>query len=644
MSGGVSATDACLTAMDGFTPLVLKLPAYSREDATPVQKRASARKGHLVFWHDLYPIIPPRGMDMSEAAVATTNDEWLDAGMVGYRRCTVDAAAYYAMIGRRGLFGDGINPIDSIVRLTTLIHSVDVLMHYVLAVALQYYLIVRRAFLRVRTDGAFDFNEAMPPYVFMLFKHSDWSIDSAWLVGGGMATLDADSSDSLEAAAAAHPFPVFLVQVFGWIMRAYPALSPHGDKFRAFCTEKLRKNYIQSLTCMRFREVVPPNMARLLGGTASVIKFFAHPKACRMPSVDAPGMNAPQIFCHVFFSPVEPVLFDDVADESTLEIDTQRHLLWRLLLYYPLSAFKQTVDVAAKRMWATASPTTKSVFPTTPMGKFSEYDAFIQLSPVRARYTMYFRRDEAFAFVPNLLLPEIEIGSGIVPHDEMDLRHMSREAWEWCVNRGAMQLTTSLERPHPSDTPFERFVVHELVRYSSIDRDMAWVYYWYILWSTKSEEYACYMSSVVYEFTLDDLRASYDAFAHDATRQILAFDRAAESVAAWDRCTRVRFIADCSEFAYIVSWRFLFPVSVIVFGGCAWSQSWSAAQPFPLFCAAISSAMCMLSKPGVLKELRENASLSPDPRIVRHMEQAMAILHPQSDVVLALASFVSHSD
>ena len=648
-AGGVPSTDAGLRTLDGAGALGLELPPHSRDAATPGDKRASIPSAHLVFYHDLYPIIPHVDIGPLPPTIwcGAGNGAWRDGlfdawHAAGYERDPTTTADYYAMIespgGAPALFGAHVNPIRSVVRRAVAIDCMPMLTHHVLAVALQYWLIARGAFMRRRTDAAVSFNENMTPFVFLMFRSLDWAVNKSTLADiGALGDLG-----RLEAAARASTFPVFLYQVLVHVFAEHSAClarrwlpeSLPGAAQR-FCIEKLRKNFVQTLTCMRFREVLPRNIVERLHEARprnasdtrlGLIKFFAHPKACRMLRLETRAPRMPQVFTHLFFAPDEPLVVDDTRAGVT-STERQQHLMWFLLLFFPLSTFKQTVGIRAKEAWteaaaartgpAATSPANLVTFPTTPFAKFREYDAFVPLNPVRARYAMYFRDNQAFAYVPNLLLP---IRPGLLPHNEADPRFMSAQAWRWCVAAGArthaVETLGAVVKAAAGGDRVMRFAAACVVGLAPT-RANAFPFLWALTTLLRSEEAAVYALVTERAWsacnTLADVCASYAAHAAVATPHIALDADVAALHDAWDRCTPLSSRAVRSAATRGV-WYFAFPPAVITFGGAPWVQRWRTAASMPHCRAVLQALAAKCSHAEVLDELRRARDVEPSVR------------------------------
>ncbi|MDO9176158.1 MAG: hypothetical protein Q7V62_15225 [Actinomycetota bacterium] len=592
---GVPARDYGLCEYDADEDLELHVAPYDPKAGESVSARRASSQRELVFWHQLFPIVPRVEIGSLDGDVSE-RDAWLGAmHTAGYVARDTGAEAYYAMIGTRGLFGGRLNPLESVFDLSKALRRPELLLHHVLAVALQFYLCVRGAFLRQRTDAEWTYDESLPPCVFMMFPGADWGV-------GEEVQLDAtelgDSPSDLEAAARDTPFPVFLWRVLQLVSRRHPFLA--RSACATFCLEKVRKNFVQSLTTMRFRELLPVNLAARLTeagvrpAPSATIKFFARPNACRMRSAKTRGV--PQFFCHAFFAADAPLVTDDVPEVVQCVDERQRHLLWHLLLYFPLKMFAQLVDVEARKLWHREGFT---VLPTTAVDKYKEYDAYVPLSPVRARYLMYFEENRATAFVPNLALPDLELG--VLPHDECDPAHITPDAWEWMVARGS-RIQPMKREADASDA--DESTRRHLLALDTVPLRRTWFWFWARAAEARSEEYAAYCVHQLGR-TLADVQASYAAFRDEATAH------AAPASREWDRCTRV----PCTVPHLRTYWRVLFPVSVVTRGGAPWVASWRALPPMPRLAAARAIVRRELARPELLKELRATPADAVPPEL-----------------------------
>lgn len=631
--------------MDGHSPLSLKLPGFARdESAKSSGERRNLMNQPLVFWHDLYAIIPP-GMVIGDLHVkdAAGDIDWRRALYpMGYVVDPTSVYDYYRMLDKHDqtrdlrprLFGERANPIHSVLELGSRMDDLSgfgtgLVLHHIMAVALQYYLIASGAFMRRRVDAEAPFSEALPSSVFLMFKKTDWYIDKHTMTDA--PNLAGDLSN-LESEAATRSFPIFLYQVIGWVLDHVNAGSAQlADSIRMrrrkFCTEKLRKNFIQALTCMRFRQIIPSNMIERLAevgiqATRSSIKFFANPQACRMPSIDVAAKprrkkcdnptpfeaapDIPQFFCHIFFSSVDPIL---IADEDGTP-DAERHLVWSMLLYYPLTNFKQGGQVATRSLLPCGLP----ILPSTACDKYGDYDAYIALSASRARYSMYFTKTEVFAFVPALLLPDDT--REITPiRDEADPRCMSDDAWRWNINYGEMMATR-----HPTviahSLASRNTTLHEVELREAADiiarnrpHDEPSLFFWALCVVSRSEEYACAVMHRRFKITLETLQADKE----ERIAQVLSHAKSycaelAGYLFKWDRCSpfepdeSVAKISARPEF-----WRTLFPPSIIGFGSeiSPWISAWCEISPVLAVLSIMTHVQNSLNRPILLHELKD---------------------------------------
>ena len=285
----VSLVDPLLVETGADAALELRLPSFTcpaAADATQSDKRASVHATHeLIFTHQLFPIIPP-----GITATDLPPEVWTSSSPEAARRmwCEHVASEHYAPYEDRrsplelqgegdvrdglGIFGRSCNPLDSVVAFSATIKDTNVLMHYMAVVVMQYYLVKRGGFMRVRTDiEARHFSDALPPYVFVMFRESDCRMPKQQQQQQEDVTYDNAARLVMEL-----PFPAFLLGVFRWMQNKYRTISrpsepqaansalKHNalDPFKDFCETKLHKNWIQFLNCTRFREFFPDGWQR----------------------------------------------------------------------------------------------------------------------------------------------------------------------------------------------------------------------------------------------------------------------------------------------------------------------------------------------------------------------------------------------
>lgn len=332
--------DSSLVGIGTDQPLELQLPGY---DATDVRKNASGRraamqKAHgLVFSHQMFPVIPrvpmsalPIEIWQPHADLEAVRGFWTRYAMpdhyapLPHTDYINDAAPDYGL----GIFGRISNPLESVIRLTLSIGAVQMLLHYVFVVCLQFYLVKRGCFMRVRTDAqARHFSDALPPYVFAIFRRPD----CAMCREGDTPDPRTITAATVRAAVHRLSFPSFLLLVFRWMQHAYPETAPSrmidpqnkdskakastSDAVLAFCNSKLAKNFVQALTCTRFREFVPTGMcdrlhesmsaAAATAATASADAMTdADPAADAAAAAAAPTIDHPSLKSIKFFASV----------------------------------------------------------------------------------------------------------------------------------------------------------------------------------------------------------------------------------------------------------------------------------------------------------------------------------------------------
>lgn len=503
----MAQVDALMVVTGTSEPLELQLPVFpcrdDEHDMSHADKRAALQRAHeLVFTHMMFPVIP-RGITATRLpaaiwATSTSREElralWCRHLMSDHYAPYEDTRTPLELHGEAhvthglGMFGASINPLDSVVAFSVSIKDTSMLLHYVFVVALQYYLIKRRCLVRVRTDrDAQHFSDALPPFVFALFRQSDCRMPKGKRALAATALYPPVTHENAELYATTLSFPTFLLLVFRWMQAVYPSTAAQKrpvasaaadlkhnaqDAPLEFCKTKLSKNWIQSLTCMRFREFSPDGFCERVGesrgGTSDVTpslkrsKFFQHPNACQLLSLNAASVKPtavleriPYFFTHNAFRPDQPIMRETPEDvsESVPLIERQRLLIFRLLQFSPLLSFLKHIHPKVTQEWsAMAGSNAGRVFPTDSMSKWQEYDAYVRAT--RANYSFYVplsnRGSQAFAMVTNLhLSPNVP-----VPDNDTDMRSMSQEAFDWCCAHGtafacaadALAVATSLGR------------------------------------------------------------------------------------------------------------------------------------------------------------------------------------------------------
>lgn len=634
-----------LLERDGHTPLRMHLPPFA-DDAVSESDKRRCLPG--VLFHQLYPLLPPLHLGEFDAGLAQ-RAAWHSAmHSAGYRPSRVSLDDYHAMVGSRTLFGERVNPLRPVIDVSLSLNDQDVLLHHLTAVSLQYYLIARRAWLELRTDADAPFSELLPPHVFVTLKADDWCY------GGSSSPADTPSTDlladdddmsRLAELAQRLPFPRFLRQVLAWVHQRHPDAFTGGDvqqRHGKFCDEKLRKNFVQALTCMRFREWHPQNYTARTDATAKVIKFFPRPNAAQMRGASGGvATRVGQLFTHVFFAPDRPVVACDDDDEGTSE-ERRRHLLWRLLCFFPLVHFDTRVNVHAKREMAMAddsdpesaassSETTaqriRAIFPVTSRERWRLYEAFVCLNPVRARYTFFFGEDErAYLYVPNLHLPELQVGGGILPVDEADARHVTPSAFEWMVARGQRLLETAesmaqlLPAP-PAESPVAKY--ERWFSDTASEHSCGWLLLWSYMRLLGNEEMAYAVVHHHHHLGLRDLQQSRQNLVRYLEEDILdrewrldpdhqspeTIDRVRNLQALvneWDRCRRLEPPPHFLPHTLHMAWHLLFPPSVIGLGrdNDAWITHWRTAPPLALLRIRLAEFRSKMQAPQVVQELR----------------------------------------
>lgn len=334
--------DSSLVAIGTDQPLELQLPGYGVADAgkSHSARRAAMQKAHgLVFSHQMFPVIPrvplgalpieiwqqPQQQPVQGDLLDAVRAYWTHYAMpdhyapLAHTDYINDATPEYGL----GIFGRISNPLESVIRVTLSVGAVQMLLHYVFVVCLQFYLVKRGCFMRVRTDAqAQHFSDALPPYVFVVFRRPECAM------GRDLAGEEVDprtiTAASVREAVRQLSFPSFLLLVFRWMQHAYPETAPSrmvdpqnkdskakastSDAVLAFCNSKLAKNFVQALTCTRFREFVPENLCDRLhesmtaaAAVAASANANAMTDAAAPPTIDHPSLKSIKFFASVQF-------------------------------------------------------------------------------------------------------------------------------------------------------------------------------------------------------------------------------------------------------------------------------------------------------------------------------------------------------
>lgn len=481
----VSLVDALMVRAKTTEPLVLELPMYE-DAATPMSngdKRRSMCSSHdLVFTHQMFPLIPP-GITSTPLPVRIWEK---GVGSDELRRlwCANLASHHYAPYEDRrsileiygeeeadfdglGIFGRDSNPLEPVANLAASIDDTYMLLHYAMVVCLQYYMTKRGCFMRVRTDAdAQHFSDALPPFMFMLFRKIDCRTAKATAAGGGKALPDRITKETAEACAMSMPFPSFLLLVFRWMqtrLEASPQQKLDWTLAEKFCGKKMHKDLVQALMCIRCREVVPEGLCESIAAsrgsdcappTMRATKMFQHPNACQLMALDPTSIRpvtalerVPYLMTHNSLRPDQPLLYEPVVvaaakeprgeeEEEEEDIERERMLIWKLLQYSPLRRFSKITQNRVNAKW-NPNPSARPVhriFPVDPLVKWQEYDGYIVNA--RANYSFYSPREDrgthTYLMVPALHTP----AAAMAPANDTDMRHMSPEAFDWCRTHG----------------------------------------------------------------------------------------------------------------------------------------------------------------------------------------------------------------
>lgn len=651
----VSATDACLLVRDRPQPLELRLPAYSAavavdddddDDFASRRERTQRAHGRRVSPTALYPIVPP---DFAVAQLqpslwsdaTNAHAHWLPAWRAalwdtGYAHLPTSAADYRATIGVAdssgdvlGIFGPRRNAIAPVIHIASELNRPELLLHYICVVVLQFYLCARDLWMQARTDAAAPFSEALPAHIFLMFRVADWCCTDALMAEAPPLVTRVDVDREVRRQS----FPCFLFQVLRWLQQRYPQIAKltnagdmqvTKDGVVSFCVEKLRKNFLQSLMCMRFREIWPRNAVARINESLSmaerrdageaadcVIKFFPHPNAASIASLDTKTTpkhvieRVPLLFAHLFFAPSEPLLVveDDAgADADAVPHAVQRRLLADLLRYYPLSDFRKHVMAMVRRVWRSRDNNVVAAC-------VDDRHLAARLGPVRARYTFYVRQNEVFAYVPSLLAAE-----GEAVEDECDPRWISPLAWRWYAARAEASSSPGATSPNLNELEHSIMARH-------LDSDVAdarpfWTF-WCFMRRCGDESQAVralVASGVTHAALCESARQIRDCIvAH--MQQLVGVQRMAQLARRWDRCRPLpAFALSVEEAAHEdaltalrLGWRVLVPSAVIGFGptGAPWITEWRCAEAMPRLTRALSAVQTILTRRPLLDELTQ---------------------------------------
>ena len=326
----------------------------------------------------------------------------------------------------------------------------------------------------------------------------------------------------------------------------------------------------------------------------------------------------PYIFTHNSFRPDQPVIYESPDDtgatgDFTL-LDRQRMLIWKLLQFSPLMHFSKVTHKNVVAMWhkregADATAEQLRIFPSSAIVKWTNYDGYIRNT--RANYSFYVPQGDkgvhAYLMVPALHTP----AEAPVPTNDVDMRNMSPEAFDWCRNHGTgfQDLMVALNAAYQAnriylwtdmdpeggacEPPADGILIMNNDRMAVYTEGpgwtifLAWVVETEIKCAVNSSERNAYMHMLAYQlltgreedgvataalsFTLDQLHSSWEEMTINAQRDTAALavdDPAfeAERVAAleiWDRCSPMLFPSHKLEHSLHRDrlWYFHFPES-----------------------------------------------------------------------------------
>lgn len=355
----------------------------------------------------------------------------------------------------------------------------------------------------------------------------------------------------------------------------------------------------------------------------------------------------PHFFCHACFRPDGPVLFTDPSEEVGVSaLESERRLLWKLLLYSPLSDFAKGSQVLVTKRWASeyGQPGAK-IFPADARSKWAEYDAYMRIP--RARYCFYVEDRTAYAYVPNLHIAEgcdMQRGGMLPVDDERDVRGMTVEAWDWCCQRGRVldDIDAALKwaRANGRDlcrvplTPFQRTVIDRERSLDDSQRDPYWFMYAIQLITGREEDGVATVASR--GVTLFDLQARSDTV-HDhqcATVMQRRIESPAfaqlldEATAAWDRCSLLSLPPDADAQTAWLWHEHLFPPSYVALVDAdgqvvPWVAKFKQRSQWERLAQHMATINALFQDKHVWQELRQ----SPPSELTPLQRQQLVALH-----------------
>lgn len=322
MSRPIPKTDAALCVrMEETKPLPLHFPGYR---TNPDGSRAIV-PSYAPHVYELFPIAPSglQLVDLDKQVWASNTPSaawcplWKQAFRHLYRPYSFTKQYEQAHPGDPSVIpflrGEAYR---ALVKTCIGFKSTSLLKYYVFAATLQYYVTVRDRWMVIDVcHSKPEPDVGLPSVVFMLFRDLDW----AYVECPEHPRID---GLNIERCAQALPLSLLVLCVMEGVERDNPGLFD-PDEVGNFCSNKLYKNYMQTVTTMRFREIVPCNLVQAIKEswpheTAPNVamragKFYAHPNAIGMLELednknDLVSCRTPRIFSHLFLSPFEPIL------------------------------------------------------------------------------------------------------------------------------------------------------------------------------------------------------------------------------------------------------------------------------------------------------------------------------------------------
>lgn len=657
----VPLEDHALVGRGDHRPLKLLIPSYPHTlpaTASPSDRRAAAQRTHLVFAHQLFPIVPSLHIDSLPPDLFTRA---YDAAYI--RRAWMEHALHtyytpYATVHRLcdagyddelGIFGRHLNPLRPVVDVCVATGMTQPLLHYVFIVALQFYLCRHRAFLRVRTDANAPFSDALPPFLLTIVPKIDCRHNPIY-------ECEELTNENVERKVLELPFISFLYLLMRWMQKRYPRTAKlqydvnidsykataAPDPVRIFCFTKLCKNFDQGLGCMRFREVLPVGTAEAINKCLThlkdtsqlttpvgyrYIKFFQHPKSAKMRTLSfLPVQDAyiARFFCHSVFRPDKPALVLDHDDMQQSASELARRVVQKIMNFSPLSDYKNEAKKIA--VYFSRLSDVKTVFPTDRYAKWRDYDGYME-AQARSRYMCYVHDDMVYAHVPILLAPDKPNGDMLIPtDDEADVRFITPEAWEWMTNVGRVYKDMDDIRAHchahqnQHITPWMESVLLRELEAPNDDPRNPYLFMRAIQWMSGEEEAGVATIVHTYGQTYDSIRASYDEHLDLRARNITAAcaanppirEQLVQAMNRWDKCsypppavpTPVTDVAS----SYLWDCFFPFTKQVEFSDGKPWIEHFHATPVCPMVTRYLDTIGSFFNSKKVIAELNKAAS------------------------------------